>query len=231
MPLPTFEEALNYATQRKIVLPQEYYDPKNEKQRKELMTVSRLAGLAQIEAINDELLTGLAEGESFEDWKERMLNDPDFGMLTEAHLETVFRNYTQTAYNAGRWSQFEVNKLAVPFLMFSAINDSRTTEICRHRNGIIRPVDDEFWGSSSPPCHHRCRSTLISLTRSQAEKRSAPMTGLNQPEPSDKPAPGWGYKPDTKGIKKSFRDQFKERMARAPSWIQRIIRLIFGWLP
>ena len=230
MPLPTFEEALNYATQRGVVLPEEYYDPKNEKLRKELMTVSNLAALAQIEAINDELLTALADGESFEDWKSRMLADPDFGHLTEAHLETVFRNYTQTAYNAGRWAQFEQNKLAVPFLMYSAINDSRTTDICRARNGIIRPVDDPFWATNSPQMHHRCRSTLIALTRGQVESRSAPMTGLNQPLPKDSPLPGWGYKPDTKGIKRSFRDQFKERMAKAPSWIQRLIKLIFGWL-
>lgn len=230
MALPTFEEALNYATQRGVVLPEEYYDPKNEKQRKELMTVSRLAGLAQIEQINDELLTALAEGESFETWKERMKGDPDLGYLTDAHLETVFRNYTQTAYNAGRWANFEQNKLAVPFLMYSAINDGRTTDICRSRNGIIRPVDDPFWATNSPMMHHRCRSTLVALTRSQAEKRSAPMTGLNQPLPSDKPPVGWGYKPDPKGIKKSFRDQFKERMEAAPSWIQRLIKMIFGWL-
>jgi hypothetical protein len=76
--------------------------------------------------------------------------------------------------------------------------------------------------------HHRCRSTLVALTASQAKARSPGKTGLNQPAPSTPAADGWGYKPDVQGVKKSFVDQIKERLKKAPSWLQKLIRAIFG---
>lgn len=155
MALPAFDEALDYAKKRKIVLPQEFYDPKNKDRRGELMTVSNLAGLSQIQAVTDDLMKALENGETFEDWQQRALATDGVVGLPPGRTETVFRNYMQTAYNGGRWSQFERNKKEVPYLMFSAINDARTTDICRYRNGIIRPVDDDFWKSNSPMLHHR----------------------------------------------------------------------------
>jgi hypothetical protein len=50
---------------------------------------------------------------------------------------------------------------------------------------------------------------------------------LNQLAPSTPAADGWGYKPDVQGVKKSFVDQIKERLKKAPSWLQKIIRAIF----
>lgn len=195
MPLPAFDEALDYAKKRKIVLPQEFYDPANKDRHGELMTISNLAGLSQIQAVTDDLMQALENGETFEQWQQRALNTDGVGGLPPGRTETVFRNYMQTAYNGGRWAQFERNKKAVPYLMYSAINDARTTDICRHRNGMIREVDDSFWNSNSPPAHHRCRSTLISLTKSQAKNRSGADTGLNQKPPKDPVAEGWGRRP------------------------------------
>lgn len=195
MTVPAFDEALDYAKKRKIVLPQEFYDPKNKDRHGELMTISNLAGLSQIQAVTDDLMTALENGETFEQWQQRALATDGVGGLPPGRTETVFRNYMQTAYNGGRWEQFERNKKAVPYLMYSAINDARTTDICRHRNGMIREVDDSFWNSNSPPAHHRCRSTLISLTKSQAKNRSGSDTGLNQTPPKEPVADGWGRRP------------------------------------
>lgn len=195
MTLPAFNEALEYAKKRKIVLPQEFYDPKNKDRHGELMTISNLAGLSQIQAVTDDLMTALENGETFEDWQKRALDTEGVGGLPPGRTETIFRNYMQTAYNGGRWEQFERNKKAVPYLMYSAINDARTTDICRHRNGIIREVDDSFWNSNSPPAHHRCRSVLLALTKSQAQNRSGADTGLNQKPPAEPMADGWGRRP------------------------------------
>lgn len=195
MTVPSFNEALEYAKKRKIVLPQEFYDPKNKDRHGELMTISNLAGLSQIQAVTDDLMTALENGETFEQWQQRALSTEGVGGLPPGRTETVFRNYMQSAYNSGRWEQFERNKKAVPYLMFSAINDARTTDICRNRNGIVRPVDDDFWKSNSPMLHHRCRSTLIALTKSQAQNRSGADTGLNQKPPKEPVADGWGRRP------------------------------------
>jgi len=193
--VPSFAEALDYAKARKVVLPQDFYDPANIDQHGQLMTVSHLAGLSQIQAVTDDLQKALENGETFDQWQQRVLSVEDVPGLPPGRTETIFRNFMQTAYNGGRWAQFERNKATSPYLMYSAINDARTTDICRSRNGIIRPVDDPFWATSSPPGHHRCRSTLISLTNSQAQARSPGGKGLNQPAPKEPMAEGWGYKP------------------------------------
>lgn len=112
-------------------------------------------------------------------------------------LETIFRNAIQSAYGAGHWRRFEETKDDQPYLMYDAVNDSRTRPSHRALDGIIRPVDDPFWLTHSPPLGHNCRCTLIQLDAEQAEARSRNGRGLNQPEtpemrPDDE---GWGRKP------------------------------------
>ena len=155
LPLPgTFDEAISWAKARGVVLPDDFYNTVATDARGRAFTVSYLTSLAQIQVTLDSLTESLAQGETFEQWKERA--GETVGTLTDAHMETVFRNFHQNAYNAGRWKQFEANKDSFPYLMFSAINDARTTDICRHRNGIIRRADDPFWQRNSPQMHHNC---------------------------------------------------------------------------
>lgn len=230
MSIPSFAEALEYARKRKIVLPPEFYDPKNKDRRGQLMTISYLATLSQIEAVTDDLKKALAIGETMEQWKQRIQREGLPGLAPD-HAETVFRNFMQTAYNGGRWEQFERNKKAVPYLMFSAINDDRTTDICRKRNGIIRPVDDPFWARNAPQMHHRCRSTLISLTKSQAESRSQGKNGLNKSAPDDKPADGWGNKPTLERQEESLAEVVADRLKEYTKKTQDKLTDIFstGW--
>lgn len=223
----SFEEALTYAKKRKIVLPQDFYDSKNKDIRSQLMTVSNLNALAQIQQVTASLEQALKDGDTFENWKKRALQNPELAALPPDRLETIFRNYIQTAYNSGRFSQFQANKMAVPYLMYSAINDARTTDICRARNGIIRKVDDPFWNGNSPMMHHRCRSTLISLTASQAKSRSGKDTGLNQPESDIPAADGWGKLPNTENIRKSLFDRFTDMLKGVPDFFRDKINKIF----
>ncbi len=230
LPLPgTFEEAIAWAKARGVVLPDDFYNTVATDARGRAFTVSYLTSLAQIQAAMDSLTESLAQGETFEQWKARA--GETVGTLTDAHMETVFRNFHQNAYNAGRWKQFEANKDAFPYLMFSAINDARTTDICRHRNGIIRRADDPFWNRNSPQMHHNCRSTLISLTESQAAKRSSGPTGINKPTPTDEPGTGWGYKPTSEEAARGLAEAVKSAAGAAPSgWFETIMGLFAsGW--
>lgn len=230
--MDTFEEALNYAKQRTVVLPPIFYDPTNVDSHGNLMTVSNLTGLAQIQGVTDSLKQSLQDGDTFEMWKKKVASIEGVGSLPDGHLETVFRNFIQTSYNGGRWLNFEQNKDVIPYLMFSAINDARTTTICRHRNGIIRKVDDPFWKRNSPMLHHRCRSTLVALTGSQARSRSGDDSGLNKPNPTDTVEAGWGLKPDPAGRKESLAVALANRLKGFPKWmwdsITKLFLKIFG---
>lgn len=222
----TFAEAVEWAKARGVVLPAEFYGAIADEAKGKAFTVSGLAGLAQIQTAMDSLTTALEMGETFDSWQSRMADTLELSM---PHMETVFRNFVQQAYNAGRWKQFEKNAGNRPYLMFSAINDSRTTEVCRQRNGIIRRVDDPFWRRNSPQCHHNCRSTLIALTESQAKARSKGDKGLNQDNPIDPVIGGWGYKPSGEDIAAGLVTAIADAAAKAPaSWLGTLLGFFAG---
>ena len=148
----------------------------------------------QITAILDSVKVAIDSGNSFQKWR-KDFNPEQFG-ITKAHAETVYRNALQTQYSVGRWEQAQMAKKSHPYLRYVTINDGRTSECCRALSGIVRPIDDPFWSSHLPPNHHRCRSIVVSLTEKEAQKRSPPMVGLNQPEsPQMQPQKGWDYNP------------------------------------
>lgn len=81
------------------------------------------------------------------------------------------KNYLKTEYNlainsaqmAAKWKQILLNADTLPLLQFDAVLDNRTTEICRPLDGVILPIDHEFWKRFYPPNHFNCRSTVRQL--------------------------------------------------------------------
>ena len=182
-----FAEAIEQAAKRGVVLPEEYYEHLPEEARARAFTVSHLASLEQIKAVLDSLRDALDGGDSFEMWRDAF-GDPGLG---DAHLETIYRNAMQNAYNAGRWRQQTENAFARPILMYDAVDDSRTRPEHAALDGFMAPVGDPVWASIYPPNGHRCRCAVISLTREQAEARGfAPGA-----RPGGKPDEGWGHNP------------------------------------
>jgi SPP1 gp7 family putative phage head morphogenesis protein len=174
---------------RNVTLPEVFYALEDEK-RSQAFTVSGLAKLDQIQRVADELARHVADGGTLRDFQ-KWAESQDWG-LPRHRLETIFRNAVQTAYNAGHWRSFEEMKATRPYLMYDAINDSRTRPSHLALDGTIRPVDDQFWETHSPPLGHRCRCTLKSLSADQARERG----GVTQNPPAEGVADdGWGAKP------------------------------------
>lgn len=163
----TFLEALQYAQQRHIVLPDEFYSM-DLNTRQMASTVSFLASIDQIETVMNAVNKALANGSTFADFKKEVA---EAGItLSNAHLDNVFRTNIQTAYAHGKYQQHQRNKANRPYLMYSAINDSRVRPSHLDLDNVVRPVDDSFWLSHTPPLGYRCRCTLVSLTAKQVEK-------------------------------------------------------------
>lgn len=76
------------------------------------------------------------------------------------HLKTEYRTAVKGANMADRWNGIQERKHLFPLLEFIAIEDDRTSPLCRTLNGVIRPVDDPFWSKYYPPNHYNCRSTV-----------------------------------------------------------------------
>ncbi|HAK13597.1 MAG TPA: phage head morphogenesis protein, partial [Acinetobacter radioresistens] len=197
----TFLEALQFARSRKIVLPDEFYSL-DLKTRQLATTVSFLSSIEQIQTVIAAVNKAIADGSTFEDFKKLVAENEI--KLSEPYLKNVFRTNIQTAYSHGRWQQQQRNRDKRPYLMYSAIDDSRVRPSHLALNRIIRHIDDPFWLMYYPPWGFMCRCTVIALTEKQAEKYG--ITPDDQlPEVAEEM--GWSTSPMTYGDLSGLVDQ------------------------
>ena len=163
----TFLEALEYAHNKKIVLPSEFYSM-DLKTRQMATTVSFLSSLEQIETVIKAVNKSIADGGTFNDFQ-KLIAESEI-ILPKHYLDNVFRTNIQNAYGHGRWQQQQRNKAKRPYLMYSAINDSRVRPAHLALNRIVLPIDHPFWLTHYPPVGFRCRCSCTALTEKEALK-------------------------------------------------------------
>lgn len=195
--------------------------------RREAFTITGVAQVRVLEEVMTLIDRSLSDGLGYNAFRDAALpkleaawagtvRDPGF------RTETIYRNAVQTAYNDGRRELMldpDVAR-ARPFMMFDAVMDEATSDICTSLNGTVLPNDDPFWGTHWPPLHHRCRSAVRTLSRSEAERRGV------APIPPDVPAQeGFGVPRraladdgvDLSGAPSPVRAAYERRQARAPT--------------
>lgn len=163
----TFLEALQFAHDRKILLSHDFYSM-DLKTRQMATTVSLLSSIEQIESVIKSVNKTMANGGTFKDFKDLVAQSEI--ILPEHYLDNVFRTNIQNAYGHGRWQQQQRNKDKRPYLMYSAINDTRVRPDHLKLDRIVLPIDHPFWLTHYPPIFFRCRCTVIALTEKQALK-------------------------------------------------------------
>jgi SPP1 gp7 family putative phage head morphogenesis protein len=95
----------------------------------------------------------------------------EFKKEAEQTFDQYYKQWAQAEYNTTigqaqmveRWEQIEKQKETLPFLKYSAVIDTQTSEICLPLDGICLPVNDSFWDSNTPLNHFNCRCTLEQL--------------------------------------------------------------------
>lgn len=191
-----YADSIEAALRRRVVLPSEFYGQLAGQARNAAFSVSRLAGIEQIQTVLESLVDDLKAGGDFEAWRRRVLSTPGLGQLTPAHLENIYRTNLQVWHSAGRARSILDNRSTHPFLQYSAILDTRTRPSHARLHGTILPVDHEFWSRNFPPLGFQCRCQVIALTRRQAERRirEAEAAGRRIDAPPGEGAdPGWDY--------------------------------------
>src|SRR5690606_32910841 len=149
----TFLEALQYAHSKKIVLHEDFYSM-DLKTRQMATTVSFLSSLEQVETVIKAVNKSIADGGTFKDFQ-KLIEESEI-ILPKHYLDNVFRTNIQSAYGHGRWQQQQRNKAKRPYLMYSAINDSRVRPSHLALNRIVLPIDHPFWLTHYPPLGFRC---------------------------------------------------------------------------
>lgn len=175
--------------------------------------------LQEVQSVFDSLEKAIEAGTSFDEWRKGVRDT----LISDAHAETVFRNATQRAYNAGRWDQMSDKDILEirPYWMFDAILDARTTkDICVPRNRTVLPANHAWWKNNWPPLHHRCRSSVRNLTEDEARQ-----LGIATEPPVTPEREGWGkapgedkpWKPDPKKLDPELSKELKRKgRTRAP---------------
>ena len=103
-----------------------------------------------------------------------------------ARSVNIARTETTASYNRGRLQSYRRSQL-VTHVRFFAIDDTRTTDICRTRNGMVIPIEDvEIIRVNTPPLHFQCRSvlspTMVVVNEEHAKAAADPK---NNPENRD----------------------------------------------
>lgn len=78
--------------------------------------------------------------------------------VKQSQLNSLIRTTTANIINESNYKAFERNKDFIKKLKYSAVLDSRTTDICRSRNGKLYSIEES---KSMIPAHWNCRSFFI----------------------------------------------------------------------
>lgn len=187
--MDTFKASIEWAQSRNVMLPIDYYGMRQAGARARAFSVTGLTMLDQIQHVRDSLASTMEAGGTMKEWQEGIRASGKVPALPAHRLENIFRTNLQSHYMAGRCSAIERHKKSRPYLMYSAINDSRTRPAHAKMHGTILPVGHPWWGQHLPPNGFMCRCTAIGLTEAEAKRR-----GISEIPPEQAPPDkGWEY--------------------------------------
>jgi len=196
-PVPA-EEALEWLRDRLAIEYNDYADA-SAAIKARTFSLAHHEGLHTVESVKAQLVdaidTGKSYGEFVKDYRE-MAARLGITPTSPFHLETVFRNATSNAYSVGRYDQM-TNPMVVqfrPYWQYRTVGDANVSDICASLDGQVYAADDPIWSSIYPPNHHNCRSSVITLSDRQIQRRDLSVL-KEQPATNLAPDEGWNVNP------------------------------------
>jgi SPP1 gp7 family putative phage head morphogenesis protein len=122
---------------------------------------SRLA-LAERKRITAIIRKGLSEGLDTATLARRVRKSSVF-KISKFHSRALVTTAITAIRSEVDHAIYEANEKVIVGWQYVAVLDSRTTDICRHRDGTTYPVSDR---SHLPPAHYNCRSTTTPVFKS-----------------------------------------------------------------
>ena len=120
----------------------------------------------------DNMKKSMEEGTTFKQWLkdcEETINKLGLGEQGY-YLENVYRTNMMTEYSIGNYKQQMECIEDYPYWEYCAIEDNRTSTICKNLDGVVKRFDDPFWSAYYPPNHYQCRSSVISRSKEEIKK-------------------------------------------------------------
>ena len=127
----------------------------------------KLAGVLEedvLEAVRSVMQASLREGAPLAQRMEYLRSwEPKIAAMSQHRVEAIARTEITRADTMGRLIAMRGNP-DVLGVEFSAVLDSRTTDICEERHGLVMSFDDPRLPYNTPPLHVNCRSILLPAT-------------------------------------------------------------------
>jgi SPP1 gp7 family putative phage head morphogenesis protein len=225
-----FRSAVEFL-KKKTPLTEEEYKSLSDECRAKAFTVSGYTGVEVLQKFLDELTDACENGSTKKEFADNMndfLERNGFEGLDPFHADVIFRTNMQTAYNAGHYKSMTdpTTKKLRPYWKYVTAGDGNVRESHAAMEGRIYAADDPIWDIWYPPNGFRCRCTVVSLTKRQAENAGVPVsrdapynvdysTGEIRYQYPDKgfsnnPAKD-AWKPDLTGVDAGLKKAFRER--------------------
>ncbi len=155
-----------------------------------MFTVAKSAGFDIVGDVADAVDRAQAQGQTFAQfqadlepllrkkgwWGKQTVVGPDgrprvVNLGSPRRLKTIFRTNLRVSAAAARWERIQDHKGRFPYLMYDAVNDSRTRPQHLEWDGLVLPVDHPFWKTHGPPNGWGCRCILRQLSEAVMRRR------------------------------------------------------------
>jgi SPP1 gp7 family putative phage head morphogenesis protein len=179
------------------------YWPTIMRRSKKLVDRMRKSYVQKLRRKFRDLIPRLIDGDiSPEEAKAKMVLD---WQATKPRVETIFRTETTTYFAKTQVAYFKGDEDILGFL-YDSVKDQARTDICRSRHGLIYRPDhtgDHSIAYNTPALHFNCRSHLIPLTNTAANRKLVedpnrdPINKAVAPLP-----PGWSKQGSAASVKR-----------------------------
>lgn len=166
-----FDEAIKSFLDKTPILYDEIEEI-TQKVRSNFVWLKKSTDLEATTRLFDNMKKSLEEGTTFKQWLkncEETINKLGLGEQGY-YLENVYRTNMMTEYSIGNYKQQMECIEDYPYWEYRAIEDNRTSSICKKLDGVVKRFDDPFWGTYYPPNHYQCRSSVISRSGEELKK-------------------------------------------------------------
>lgn len=161
-----FQEAIKSFIDKTPIL-YETIEEITEEVRAHSFWLKKSTNLEMTSKLFENMKKSLETGTTFKQWvKDSKETVEKLGLGKQGYyLENVYRTNMFSQYSIGNYKQLKEDEEFFPYWQYHAIEDNRTTSICRTLNGKIFKSDNPFWDIYYPPNHYQCRSTVICLSK------------------------------------------------------------------
>jgi SPP1 gp7 family putative phage head morphogenesis protein len=136
--------------------------------KEKLMDRLKQSYLKKLKLRFDQILPRLLSGEATPGEVKKELSTA--WEASQARVQTIFRTETTKYFTEAQITYFEQGDQIIGYL-FDSLRDTTRSEWCKSRHGLIYRPGTELLRKNRPPCHWGCRSHLIALADTPANRK------------------------------------------------------------